>query len=170
MSLSSTPPQIPYSKFSYAGPFLFLVCTFFLAKLIQTLGLNTCSHLMISQTSSLALTPFLNSRAPIQHNQNQSSSFSWTYSSCLRLIEPKSCGSRNLSSSPHLTAHSLPFSTLFAQFYLHNGSLTSRLSLVHPCYLVSQEFPCLQSVSSSSRIMSTVIFSSFSDSTPNAFP
>lgn len=137
--LSSTPPHIPYSKFSLkscAGPFLFLVYTFFLDKLIQTLRLNTHSHLMTSRPSSPALTPFLNSRAPIRHAQNQSSSFSQTHITCLRLMEPPSCGSR-----PQVH-YSSPLHFQSAQFYLHNGSLSSRRSLCIPATLY-QEFPCL---------------------------
>lgn len=70
---------------------LFLTYPFFLDKLIQTLGLHTHSHLMISQPSSPAVTPSLNSRAPIQHNQNQSSGFSQRNIICLRLMEQPSC-------------------------------------------------------------------------------
>lgn len=64
---------------------LFLVHTLF-NKPIQTLGLNPHSHPVASQTSSPALTLFLISRAPIQHNQKQSPSFSQTCAACLRLM------------------------------------------------------------------------------------
>ena len=76
---SSLIPSFPSSH--VPAPFLFL------NKPIQTLGLNPHSHLMASQTSTPALTLSLNSRAPTQHNQNQSPSLSQTHATCLRLTE-----------------------------------------------------------------------------------
>ena len=92
-SLSSTPPQSLFLTFPSPRPWLhvflevilFLVHTLF-NKPIQTLGLNPHSHPVASQTSSPALTLFLNSRAPMQYNQKQSPSFSQTCAARLRLM------------------------------------------------------------------------------------
>lgn len=101
---SSLIPSFPWNP--VLAPFLFLVYIFFLDKLIQTLGLKTHSPpIMTSQPPAPA--PFLDSRSPIQYSQNQPASFSQTYITCLRLMEPPSRESRNplpLSASKALCA------------------------------------------------------------------
>lgn len=147
---SGLPPLlIPCSKFSLkscAGPFCLP------NKPIQTLGLNRHSHLMASQTSPPVLTLFLNSRAPTQHSQNQSPSFSQTHTACLGLMEWSWWQPRPLLLSPH-PGCSVPHPSTVDHSQV--GSLLS------PPYLHS----FFQSIS---YIMPRVIFLPFSESSPSS--